>query len=262
MLSPAPRLFDLSNLRSVHHVDLTRIFEDSQAETSWRSAEQTLRTCTIPDGTGGVNPGDRRAIFYLVHQLHARSVLEMGTHVGAATIHAAAALRAVALEAGESLTSLEKIRLDTVDVRDVNDIATVPWLNYGTPLSPQEMLARLQLGHVVNFEVMTSMQYLAQCTRRYDLIFLDGNHDEQVVYEEVSAALGLLKRDGVILLHDYFPNGGPLWSNGSIIPGPHAAVQRMQQEGVLARGLPLGRLPWPTKCDSNITSLAILTTRD
>src|SRR2546430_6217516 len=37
----------------------------------------------------------RRAIYYLVRHLRPRSVLEIGTHLGASTVHIAAALRKV-----------------------------------------------------------------------------------------------------------------------------------------------------------------------
>lgn len=96
MLSPTSRLeFKLSNLRTFDEVDVTLAFNDPQAAAAWRTAEPKLHEFPIPDGTGGVNPGDRRAIFYLVRHLRARSVLEIGTHIGASTTHVASALHSV-----------------------------------------------------------------------------------------------------------------------------------------------------------------------
>lgn len=141
---------------------------------------------------------------------------------------------------------------------DVNDPATRPWLNYNTRLSPREMITLLRLDRFVQFFTQPSVQYMELCARKYDMIFLDGDHAEPVVYEEISRALELLNPGGMILLHDYFPDMRPLWSSGTVIPGPCAAVHRMQQEGARVRAIPLGELPWPTKYGSSATSLAIL----
>jgi hypothetical protein len=72
-------------------------------------------------------------------------------------------------------------------------------------------------------------------------------------------ALRLLNPNGLVLLHDYFPGGRPLWSDGSVIDGPELAVKRFQREGVPFNILPLGALAWPTKLGSTVTSLALLT---
>jgi hypothetical protein len=62
----------------------------------------------------------------------------------------------------------------------------------------------------------------------------------------------------VILLHDYFPDLKPLWSNGRVIPGPWLAIERLKREGAPLTVKPFGALPWPTKLNSNNTSLALL----
>ena len=63
-------------------------------------------TAYIEDGkTGGVNPGDRRLLYQLTRRLKPRNVLEIGTHVGASTMHIAAA---------------KPRSITTVDIVDVN----------------------------------------------------------------------------------------------------------------------------------------------
>ncbi len=245
-------MVDLSSLRPVQQIEVERIFRDPRSEAAWRAAEPSLKALGIPDGTGGVNPGDRRAIFYLVLHLRARRVLKIGTHVGASTTSIACALHAVEALGEGSVT------LETVDVRDVNDLTTRPWIEHGTPRSPREMIDHLGLGAIVRFVVQPAASFLAHADQPYDLIFLDGDHAEHAVYQEISAAIGQLAPGGVILLHDYFPDQRPLWSNGAVAAGPVAAVQRLRQEGGALRALPLGALPWPTKCASTVTSLAIL----
>jgi len=78
------------------------------------------------------------------------------------------------------------------------------------------------------------------------------------VYREIPVALRLLNPGGVILLHDYFPDVKPLWSNGVVIRGPFAATERLKAEGARIEVLPLSELPWPTKLGSSVTSLALL----
>jgi hypothetical protein len=87
---------------------------------------------------------------------------------------------------------------------------------------------------------------------------LDGDHSAGTVYEEIVLALRVLSQGGVIVLHDYFPDLQPLWSDGSVIPGPWLGTQRLRAEGVNLAVLPLGDLPWMTKRQSKATSLAIV----
>jgi predicted O-methyltransferase YrrM len=233
--------------------DLAGIFSSGAITKDWRAVEDQLALMDIPEGADSVNPGDRRAVYYLVRHLRPRSVLEIGTHLGASTVHMAAALRET--QHDEAQTNR---RLTTVDIKNVNDEATTPWLQYGSGRSPLEMARRLGLSAQISFVTGGSLEYLASCEERYDLIFLDGDHAPWAVYQELPAALSVLQRDGVILLHDYFPALKPLWSDGAVIQGPWLAVERLRSEGAKIKAMPLGELPWHTKLGSRRTSLALL----
>ena len=74
-----------------------------------------------------MNPGNRRALFYLVKALKPTSVLEIGTHVGASTAHIAAALAP-----GSTLI--------TVDINDANNGPKAYWRAFGLQRSPRQML--------------------------------------------------------------------------------------------------------------------------
>jgi len=231
---------------------LGTILDSREIAAAWADIEGELDALAIPDGSGGVNPGDRRAIYYLISHFRPASVLEVGSHIGASTVHIAAALHRSRIRAGQPA------ELTTVDIADVNDPIAQPWLKFGTDLSPREMLNKLDYGRLVEFIQDTSLHFAAHCGRKFDFIFLDGDHSAPTVYREIPAALDLLTDNGVILLHDYFPKLRPLWSNGSVIAGPRLATQRFAKERVNVVALPLGALPWPTKLQSNITSLALL----
>ncbi len=238
--------------RSINHLTLKQIFSSAQTNDEWTGIENTIACCDIPDDAAGVNRGDRRALYYLVRSLRPRSILEIGTSIGASTIHAAAALKTNRLEDDQPY------RLTTVDIVDVNNTAQKPWVDEGATYSPRDMLRRIGAADDVTFVTAPSLHYLASCEDRYDFVFLDGDHSATTVYQEIPPALRVLRQGGVILLHDYFPDLGPLWSDRSLIPGPWLATQRLIRECGKLRALPLGALPWKTKLNSQVTSLALL----
>lgn len=243
---------DASNLRSAHGISLSSILNSDTIEAQWAQSKKEIEKFTIPGNTGGVNYGDRRAIYYLINYFKPQTILEIGTHIGASTLNIASALYHSQVKQGN------KVDFTTLDIRDVNCTKTKPWLDYGTKYSPLEMIENFNYDSFVTFISNTSLEFLSKNDKQYDFIFLDGDHSQATVYKEVPLALSRLKKNGVILLHDYFPNSKPLWSNGTVIYGPHVAVERLIKEGADLVVLPLGELPWPTKLDSNVTSLALL----
>ncbi len=242
----------VDTLAGAEEVNLTDVLHAPGAEMAWQTVQAKLGRFDLVDGTGGVNPGDRRAIYYLIHYLKPASVLEIGTHIGASTLHIAAALSTIAGSDGVPG------RLTSVDINDVNNTEDRLWLKYGSAMSPAEMMREMGFDMFVDFITRNSHNFLTSCQVQFDFIFLDGDHAASTVYQEVPAVLKLLKPGGVILLHDYFPGLKPLWSNGSLIPGPFLATERLCSEGARVHVLPLGELPWPTKLSSCVTSLALL----
>jgi predicted O-methyltransferase YrrM len=239
--------------RTVTSARLGEAFRSDRVDEEWRAIENEPMVMGITEKAGGVNPGDRRAIYYLVRHFRPRTVLEIGTHIGASTMHIAAALRRAQEEDPEGA-----YRMTTVDIADVNDRTTTPWLDYGSIYSPAEMAERLGLQDQISFVTAGSLDYLASCDDQYDFIFLDGDHAPGTVYQEVPSALQALRSEGLILLHDYFPRAQPLWPNRTVIQGPWLATERLRSEGADFEALPLGELPWPTKLGSRTTSLALL----
>ncbi|QQG36301.1 MAG: class I SAM-dependent methyltransferase [Micavibrio aeruginosavorus] len=220
--------------------DIARVWEEANKKISEIFGSTTA--------LGGVNPGDRRALYYLVSLLKPENLLEVGTHIGASTIFLAEALSHVSPTA----------RMTTVDILDVND-QQGPWKKRGLAMPPRGYLQRLGLADRVAFCAMSSANYLQTSSERFDLIFLDGDHAANTVYNEISWALRLLNKDGVILLHDFYPGTKPLFHDKGIIPGPFMAVDRIMLENPHINALPLGRLPWETKQGTQATSLALLT---
>ena len=240
-------------LRAVSTAALGEIMRAGETQSRWLRDVARIDALGIPDGTGGVNPGDRRAIYHLVAGLRPHSVLEIGTHIGASTVHIA-----TALAAAHSAPPPADDALVSVDIADVNEPSARRWAQFGSRSSPRAMIQELGCARFTSFVVARSLEYLRSATRTYDFIFLDGDHSAHTVYEEVAAALRILAPGGVILLHDYFPELKPLWRDGSVKPGPCLAIARLISEGAGLAVLPLGELPWGTKLNSHRTSLALL----
>ena len=241
---------DPSRLAPLGLARLQHALTDPALTAEWPGVAEEIERFQITTTAGGVNAGDRRALYYLIRSFRPARVLEVGTHIGASTVHIAAALRANAAAGGPAPD------LTTVDILDVNDATTRPWLGYGSRHAPAEMIDRMGMTGRVQFVARSSLAFLADAGPSYDFIFLDGDHGAATVYRELPAALRRLAPGGLVLLHDYFPDGRPLWPGDAVIPGPWLGVERLRGEGAGLTVLPLGNLQWPTKQGLNVTSLA------
>jgi predicted O-methyltransferase YrrM len=219
----------------------------------WRQAELKLAGIKFGSAAGAVNVGDRRALYYLAKALRPNSILEVGTHVGAST-----SMLALALMQLNATPSGAKPRFVTVDIVDVNDPIAGAWKRSGCSHSPADVIRAVGCEDLVTFVTSPSLPYFRSCKDQFDLIFLDGDHHATTVYRELPAAVQVLNPGGIILLHDYFPDLKPLWSDNAVIPGPDLAITRLRRENVPIAARPFGALPWPTKLGSNVSSLAVV----
>ena len=240
------------NLRSSHKVDIDDIIHNADTSKAWQIYNKKIKNLNIPDLTGGVNVGDRKALFYIVCYFKPQSMLEIGTHIGASTVNIASGL-----DHNKKHHHI-KTQFSTLDIRDVNCEKDKPWLKFDSANSPQSMLESLDLSIDTKFINQSSIDYFENTDEKYDLIFLDGDHSAQTVYKEVPKALKCLNKDGIILLHDYFRKGESANPNNDFNSGPYLGIQRHITEGANITVKPLGDLPWQTKLGSNRTSLALL----
>lgn len=234
------------NLRKLSNDELSDFFTLSRLNEEWGKVNQAVNKLRLPEFTFGVNPGDQRALFYLAKAVNAGSILEIGTHIGCSTVHLALGL------------SQSPKKLVTVDIKDVNDPVKEPWKEHNSLTSPEKLLESIDCKDVVEFVTEDSVSFLSGSIEKFDFIFLDGDHSPEKVYQEIPRALKLLNPDGLILLHDYFPDNKPLWPDGSVVTGPYLAVERLMKENSSVHILPLGDMPWLTKLGSRKTSLALL----
>jgi predicted O-methyltransferase YrrM len=241
--------FRTDRLRTLSRERVEAAFTDEAIASAWRSDLYKIsRAMPYADIYGGVCPGERRAIYQLIAWLKPHRVLEIGTHIGASTLVIAQALATHAESDSYLLTG---------DILDVNDSKQGAFSNLGT-LSPREGLTRLDLENRVRFEAKPALQLMRHLDQKFDFIFLDGDHSATSVYQEVAAALDLLSPDGLILLHDFYPEGKRIYPSGTVVPGPFVAAQRIDSESRGLNFMPLGELPWETKQGVSRTSLALV----
>jgi predicted O-methyltransferase YrrM len=231
-------------------LDLHALFTSPRLERDWQAASARIETLRLTP-EAGMNPGDRRALYYLMRLIRPARVLEIGTQAGASAVHLAAGL------ADAHASSAER-RLLTVDIKDVNAADNAAWRSFRLPQSPAEAMRLAGFDRLVEFRVGRSVDVLRESGARYDLIFLDGDHRLKAVAAEIPLAVHRLEPGGFILLHDFFPGLQPLWPDGKVIEGPQRAVRGLQRARWPLEVLPLGDLPWPTKLGTSRTSLALL----
>lgn len=241
-----------SNLHVLSDADLDDILSRQDMDTEYDSFLNSAAHFKIEQTPGGVNDGDRRAIYHLVRRLPAFKVLEIGTHIGASTISIAGALKKNAEEHAADVS------IQSVDIIDVNGDGGA-FIELNLPHSPRGMMDQIGASEFTQFFVSSALDFLAASREEYDLIFLDGDHSPAAVYKEIPLALQRLRPGGIVLLHDYFPDGRQIWPDGTgLILGPYKAVRRHMAKNRDLDVKPLGALPWPTKLGSHQTSLAIL----
>lgn len=232
-------------LLPVAGIDTTTFLRSAEIDGIWDESYAHLSRIRIPDESVGVNAGDRRALFHIASYFRPRTVLEIGTGIGASTLYIAAALK-----------RNHHGRLLSVDLVDTNAS------HHSRPaMRPIHHVTAAGCSDVVEFVVGRSVDVVRRADDPFDLVFIDGDHAAAAVYEDIAGALNRLRPGGVIVLHDYFPAMRPLWLDGVVIAGPFLAVQRLRADGVRIEALPLTSLPWPTKHGSTVTSLAILARR-
>ena len=239
--------FDVASVVPERAVVPHEIFGNAElADASAQAVAAIGRAFGEHEREGGVNVGDRRALYHLIRHFKPHYVIEVGTHIGASSLHIARALE----DAGRG-------RLSTVDISDVNAPAGA-WSTVGLDRCPRDLANSLDCGDRIEFHVEPAMSFLENDGPKADVIFLDGDHSAVAVYREIAAASRRLNPGGVIILHDFYPGGRPLFPNGDVVLGPWYASKRIASEINAIRVLPLGELPWPTKRGSCHTSLALV----
>lgn len=190
----------------------------------WSEAERTFQRVGVNwEIPNCASLATRRFLFETARDFSARRVLEVGTYLGVSTL---------ALALGASPDG----RVLTVDLRDV--LAKDGY--WATERDPE---GRLLLGaspavlwnHAGVTDRITFMHSPApECLRwiapGFDMAFVDAWKHEEVVLETLRECLRLVRRGGIILVHDVYPNGVQFLPGITSDPGPWRAVERLRKE--------------------------------
>ena len=66
---------------------------------------------------------------------------------------------------------------------------------------------------------MTSDDFFATCTDKFDIIFIDGLHEHNQAYRDICNALDHINPNGVIVIHDCLPTSEPMQRYSDHYPG-------------------------------------------
>lgn len=243
-------------LRPLADADLRTALADPAARRDCAAFCERFAALGLPPLPAGANLGDRRALYHFVHHFRPRRILEIGTCNGSSTAFLAGALAACGTGRGDGGR-----RLVTVDITDVNDPGAGYWRKAGVGRSPRAILEGLGLDRLVRFEAGGSAALLDADDATFDFVFIDGDHRAPGVYRDVAGVLRRLGAGAVVLLHDFYPGGRPLWRGEPPLPGPALALERLVREVEDLEIRAVADLPWPTKQGTCRTSLAALTRR-
>ena len=155
-----------------------------------------------------------------------------------------------------------KCLFNTVDIVDVNSESISNWKKFGSSLSPIEKLRSLKLEKLCNFKCDDSINFIKSSKINYDFIFLDGDHSADVAYQEVMNSFQILNKKSLILLHDFYPYYKIIFNNRIVVPGPYAAFEKIKKNLKNLNFIPFDNLPWNTKNNNNVSSLALITIED
>ena len=145
----------------------------------------------LPEGFAEmpISSAPQYSLYRLVKYLKPSSVLEIGTQAGCSAFTMALAFR----------DNGEEVDITCVDpfyrTGDNDGLATLTeWYDniYGSGFKGGIQLL-----------ISTSEQMLPQINRRFDFVFVDGNHEYENVRRDCLLALTLLKDGGYFLVHDY-----------------------------------------------------------
>lgn len=76
---------------------------------------------------------------------------------------------------------------------------------------------------------MGSQQFLNETSEKFDLIFIDANHDPSAVYRDIQDGMKVLTDIGIIIAHDTYP-GNPWYADVRHCGSAYKAIWRIRNE--------------------------------
>jgi hypothetical protein len=185
--------------------------QDENTASKWRNNGATIaqrRPCTLseqyPDVEGWLTDGEGRALARLAS---GKICLEIGSYCGRSTLwlaSTAASVWAFDTFDGRGIEGAEKRNTLAIFQHNLNQ--------YG--VRPKVKVCQGESGAL--------LPLFRERGDRFDLCFIDGAHDEASVSSDVELCLGVLRKGGVLVFHDY---GSP------VDPDVTTVVDRLVSDG-------------------------------
>lgn len=183
---------------------------------------RALKEIEVDPGNQGLSDvGMRNLLFTHALNMRPQTILEIGTHIGAAAVVIAQALKLngfgklFTIEPGSAYRATAAKHIATAGLTD--------WIEQISGLSTDAAVRR-QLQAVAPFEI----------------IFVDANHDYAAVKREVAFYWGLLANNGLMLFHDTGTHAVTFDSTGA--GGVRRALEETSGE---VKNFELVRYEWP-----------------
>ena len=180
------------HLKKISLSNLRLICINPNIEKKWKKFVNSQKSINFFSNSGGINLKDQKIIFYLICHYKPKRILEIGTHLGHSLNVISNSLK---------VSSLNRSSIDTIDIYNVNQHNK--FVKFYKPLSPANLLKNNKYLHNVRFHSKGSDYFFKNNKKKFNFIFIDGNHTIDQTIKDISNSLKILDKNGIILIHDY-----------------------------------------------------------
>lgn len=182
----------------------------SSCDYEWGLALERMRSVGHEQVACAMGIESRRFLFELVREQSFWRILDIGTYLGTSAMNFALAAGGNGLITTVDITPDHHVRLGVPP-------PTEAWYNAGVSKHIEQVFA-------------DSRDFLRMQPRIFDLISIDGWHEEKCVYEEIKLASYRLRPGGTIFLDDVQPPDYIPPEGNDFITGPYRALMRVLKE--------------------------------
>tara|TARA_B110000003_G_scaffold275033_1_gene316481 strand:- start:2785 stop:3576 length:792 start_codon:yes stop_codon:yes gene_type:complete len=181
------------NLNQINLAKLKIILLDKNINLKWKNFLNKIKKIKFHKNSGGININDQKFLFFMICYFKPKRILEIGTHLGHSLNVMASALKYSKLKDGT---------IDTVDIYNVNKKNS--FVHFNKLLSPIQLLKNNDIKNKIFFHTCGSDFFFEKKQKKFDFIFVDGNHTVDQTYKDIINSIKFINKNGIIIIHDYY----------------------------------------------------------